>query len=303
MFGRKNNTKSGKRRFSLFYGRLTLHPLFLFFGLWHAATGRLLSFFSIVVCAILHELAHASEAAKHGFAAKEIVLMPYGATIDIDLEGVSAKDDIRIALAGPLCNLMIAAGFLALWWCYPTAYPYTESAFYASLSLALCNLLPAFSLDGGRVVYALLYSLFNAYMPPSKAQKTAKKACCILSLALCAVGVFAFAWHAMKGDLNLSLIAFTLFVAVGLFDKKKTSYSKLDFSNRRAFEHGTPVKHIAVAESCTVKKALSFLSSGDYLVLDVYDKDERYVGSLTQTELSDFFQRATLYTPLCEYFW
>ena len=77
---------------------------------------------------------------------------------------------------------------------------------------------------------------------------------------------------------------------------------KIDFSNRRAFERGIPVKRVAVASSCTVKKAISFLSSGDYLILDVYTDNETYIGSMTQSQLSDFFTLANIDTPLSEYF-
>ena len=302
MRGQKNNPKSGARRFSFFYGKLVIHPLFLLFGVWHAVTGELLVFFSLVLCAIAHELAHAAEAAKHGFASKTILFMPYGATIDIDLNGVHPKDELRISIAGPLCNFLIAIFFLALWWCYPSTYPYTETAFYATLSLALCNLIPAYPLDGGRMLYCGLCLLFNAYLPPSKAQKQAKIITKALSATLCTTGTILFILSAIHRQPNLSLLFFTLFVAVGLFEKKKPTYCKIDFSNRRAFERGIPVKRVAVASSCTVKKAISFLSSGDYLILDVYGDNEAYVGSMTQSQLSDFFAASSIDTPLLEYF-
>ncbi len=302
MLGRKNNQKSGNRRFSFFYGKIVVHPLFLLFGLWHAATGELLLFFSLVVCAIAHEFAHAAEAAKHGFASKTILLMPYGATIDIDLNGVHPKDEIRVSLAGPLCNFGIAVFFLALWWCFPSTYPYTEIAFYATLSLALCNLLPAYPLDGGRVLYCALNLLFNAYLPPTKSQKYAKNITKTLSVTLCGIGLFIFAISAIRHTPNFSLLFFVLFVAVGLFEKSKPTYCKIDFSNRRAFERGIPVKRVAVSSACTVKKAISFLSSGDYLILDVYADNEAYVGSMTQSQLSDFFTLSSIDTQLGEYF-
>ena len=113
MSGRKNKTKSGNRRFSLFYGRLRIHPLFLLLGLWSTLIGEFGVFFCSVLCAILHELAHAAQAAKLGYAAKQLLLMPYGAAIHMDIEDASAKDELSIAIAGPLCNLLIAALFLA----------------------------------------------------------------------------------------------------------------------------------------------------------------------------------------------
>jgi stage IV sporulation protein FB len=300
--GRNKKTKSGNRRFSLFYGRLRIHPLFLLIGLWNTLTGELAVFLCAALCAILHELAHAAQAAKLGYGAKELTLMPYGATIRMDLEDTSVKDELTIALAGPLCNLVIAALFLALWWCFPSAYPYTESAFYATLSLGLCNLIPAPPLDGGRVVYCIAYSLLNKHLPPTKSKKYAKIVGKSLTAAVCAVGLAATVLGVIRGQFYLSLFAFTLFLLISLFERKEAYYVKLDFSDRRAFERGTPITHVAVSCRCTLKKALSFLTPGNYLVLDVYDDEQRFLGSLTQTQLSDFFQKSHLYAPILEYF-
>ena len=100
----------------------------------------------------------------------------------------------------------------------------------------------------------------------------------------------------------LSLGAFTLFLIAGLFSKKNSAYVKLDFSSKKALNRGIPIKHVAIREECSVKKALGFLSAGQYLVLDVYTKKERYLGSITQNELSDFFQKTRLSATLHEYF-
>ncbi len=294
--------KSGRRRFSLFYGRLRIHPLFLLLGLWSTLTGEFAVFFCSVVCAVLHELAHAAQAAKLGYAAKQLMLMPYGAAIRMDIEGASVKDELSIALAGPLCNLCTAALFLALWWCFPSTYPYTETAFYTSLSLGLCNLIPAPPLDGGRVLYCAVYSLLNKHLPPTKAKKRAKLICKISAAIFCGAGAILSVLSAINGAFNLSLAIFSVFLLLSLFGKEEPQYVKLDFADRRAFERGTPIKHVAVSPNCTVKKALAFLSADSYLVLDVYDENDGFLGSLTQTQLSDFFQKNHLYTTLAWYF-
>lgn len=300
MHGRKTKRKSGNRRFSLFYGRLTIHPLFLLFGAWHAITGEFFSFLTVTACALLHELAHAAAAAKIGYAATEIVLMPYGATLTADLDGATAKDEILIALAGPFCNLATAVLFLALWWCFPSAYPYTEAAFSASLSLALCNLLPALPLDGGRVVHRALISLFNTYMPPTNSKKLALTVCRILTLLLCLFGVTVFVIFGFEGIWSFSILTFSLFLAIGAFPRKKPTFIKLQFSQSEALKRGLPLRQIAVSSTCTVKKALAFLSPDSYLLLHVYDESEVFLGTLTQNELSAFFQRAHLYASLGE---
>lgn len=279
-----------------------MHPLFFLFGIWHCISGDLPLFLTIVVCALIHELAHAAAAAKIGYGVERIVLMPYGATLSVDLDGASPKDEIRIAIAGPLCNLLVAAAFLALWWCFPILYPYTEAAFAASLSLVVCNLMPALPLDGGKVMYCGLVCLFNATLPPEKAKKRAFQVCKFCTVFLCVFGVISFVLALKNGVYNLSLAAFTVFLILGLFPKRKSSYFKLDFSNRNAFLRGVPIKRVAVSEECTVKKALTFLSAGSYLVLEVYGKNDGFVGCISQSELSDFFQKSHLYAPLGEYF-
>ena len=155
--GRKNKTKSGSRRFSLFYGRLRIHPLFLLLGLWNTLVGNLGVFFCSVVCAVLHELAHAAQAAKLGYTAKQLLLMPYGAAIRLNnLWETHPLKLIAISLAGPFANLIVSA-FLSL---FLTLVP-AHQALYIPLikngaALAFINLIPALPLDGGRCLSALL---------------------------------------------------------------------------------------------------------------------------------------------------
>ena len=293
---------SGKRRFSLFYGKLIIHPLFLLFGVWYAVTGELFSFLSVTACALLHEAAHAAAAERIGYATDEIVLMPYGATLTADLDGASAKEEILIALAGPFCNFAVAIVFLALWWCFPALYPYTETAYLTSLSLGVCNLLPALPLDGGRVLHRTLIALFGLCSPPAKARRLALLVCRIITLSFCALGLIFFTLSVVNGETNFSLLAFSVFLAIGAFTSKKSSFVKLNFSFSSALERGIPLRQIAVSSACTVKKSLAFLSPDCYLLLHVYDEKEHFLGTVTQNELSDFFTKTGLYATLGEYF-
>lgn len=134
----------------------TIHPLFLLFGVFYALTGRFFLFLTYTLTAVMHEFAHAAAAARVGYRLRRIVLMPYGAIIRGDLEGISFKDEIFVALAGPLANAAAALGFIALWWLFPDAYPYTDTAAFASLGIAAVNVLPAYPLDGGRVLFCAL---------------------------------------------------------------------------------------------------------------------------------------------------
>ena len=136
--------------------RLRLHPLFILVGVYYVCTGSPFVFLGSCIVALQHECAHAFSASKLGYRLHAIVLMPFGAVLDGDLCDASIQDEIAIALAGPLCNLLTALAFGALWWFFPDLYAYTDTAFYLSLSVAIINLLPAYPLDGGRVLRGCL---------------------------------------------------------------------------------------------------------------------------------------------------
>ncbi|HEV3205809.1 MAG TPA: site-2 protease family protein [Terriglobales bacterium] len=124
-------------------------------------------------CVLAHELGHALVANRSGLRAKFIILLPIGGITQMDDSqpavdpGQTAwKRDIKIALAGPLTNLLIAvvsgAILLAfvpqanLWtWPYVHSSNLLRSLVWMNLYLAGFNLLPAYPMDGGRVLRAL----------------------------------------------------------------------------------------------------------------------------------------------------
>ncbi len=298
-FLQKTRKKRRERRFFV-------HPLFFLVGIWFCFIGKLPLFLMSAVVALQHECAHAFAAARLGYRLNRVVLMPYGAVIDGDLKSLSLKDEFTVALWGPLANLLTAGFFVALWWLYPTAYAFTDTACYASLSIALVNLLPAYPLDGGRILKSLLAVAFeNAGYPPVRAEKLSGRIC--RSITFCFAGGLAvlFAVFATQGKLNATLLLFALFLFFGGIGNGKESaavYGKIDFSFKSAFARGAEIKRYAVSTQNTVKTALKFLSKGNYLILDLYNEEERYVGSLTQTQLFECFEKESLYATLGEIF-
>ena len=93
------------------FSHIRLHPTFIAVGIWYCFTGELFSFFLSCIVALQHECAHAFAAARLGYKLDKVVLMPYGAVIDGDLSGITLKDEITVAVWGPLCNLLTAVFF------------------------------------------------------------------------------------------------------------------------------------------------------------------------------------------------
>ena len=89
-----------------------LHPLFLFTGFIFIILGETLAFFVYFIVVVLHEIAHAVVAQRLGYGLNKIYLLPFGAMLDINQNFVTREDEIKVALAGPSFNFILA--FLCL---------------------------------------------------------------------------------------------------------------------------------------------------------------------------------------------
>lgn len=263
-------------------GRFRIHPLFLLVGAIYACTGELFVFFLSTLVALEHECAHAFAAARLGYRLNEVVLMPYGAVIDGDMEGISFGGETYVAVCGPLCNALTALFFVALWWLFPVTYPYTDIACYASVWTAAVNLLPAYPLDGGRVLFALIAKRAG--------EKKARTICRAVTVVTAACLVVSFVVLLRRGEFQFGLLTFSLFVFFGAFGNGSGGkYQKIDFSAKKAMERGVELKTVALLASCPVVKALSFCERGKFLVVEVYDEKEEKIASFDQNELAELF--------------
>ena len=273
-----------------------LHPLFLAVGVWYAFTGELFLFLISTLVAVQHECAHAFAAAKLGYKLRTIVLMPFGAVIDGDIRGISFKDELYVAFCGPLCNLLTAVFFVALWWFMPTMYAFTDTAFYASLSIGIINLLPAYPLDGGRILQCSLACLFSKKeAQQAKAERKAELFSRFLGLLFSSALLLVFFVQCAHNKPNLTLLAFSLFLFFGaLGSKEKTAvYEKIDFSFCPSLERGVEVRHVAILDTCPIKDVFRFFTQRSYLILEVYDKKGQHLFNLPQNLLAELFFAST----------
>ena len=291
------------------HGLFRLHPLFVVVGVLYCFTGELFLFLLSALVAIQHECAHAFASAKLGYKLNKIVLMPFGAVIDGDLRGISFKDEMFVALCGPLCNLITAGFFVAIWWLVPTVYAFTDTACYSSLAIGLVNFLPAYPLDGGRIVRCALARAFLKIQPKeNEAVKKAEAICRVITLLFSVFFLLIFILQCIEKKPNFTLLAFGSFLFIGGLGNpdKNAVYDKIDFSAPPILKRGVEIRRVAVVQDCPIKDTLHFIVRGCYLVLEVYDENERLLFTLSQNKLSQLFVLAktpyeTLGTLYAEY--
>ncbi len=238
------------RSFSIHVGRLfgvevRLHltflilPLFFFWTEYnanHPANGsRDLALVGIVLaCVGIHEAAHMLVARRFGLIAKAVILLPLSGVTVFDesraepQSGAAAwKREVRIALTGPLVNLVFAALAAAVifetvpgvkLWELPPLRPSNlpRSLVWANLYLAGVNLLPAYPLDGGRVLRAF----FARTMDPAAATRRAVSISHAIAMVLMVAGLFSNAW--------LAVVGFIIFSAAQLEERAVIFQSVLD---------------------------------------------------------------------------
>lgn len=121
---------------------------------------------AVFLCVLLHEFGHALMAKRFHFKTKYITLLPIGGLAQMEKLPDDPKQELWVAIAGPMVNIVIAGILLVFLPSIDNFDPETFTAigpdnffvflFSVNLILALFNLLPAFPMDGGRVLRALL---------------------------------------------------------------------------------------------------------------------------------------------------
>jgi Zn-dependent protease len=201
------------------HGTFWLLPLFVlvggvFGGDLSGAVGEVALLFAVFGCVALHEVGHALAAQYYGVRTRDITLYPIGGVASLERMPEKPLQEIVIALAGPAVNLMIAAGLFVGILGGAVAFPGSLSVSHldpfdgfvvrlleVNIGLLLFNLIPAFPMDGGRVLRAAL--------SVGMTRLDATKAAVGVGTVLAVVGGLAGLWY---GHLMLTFVAVVVFL-------------------------------------------------------------------------------------------
>ena len=175
-----------------------------------SAINTLLLLFALFTCVSLHELTHSIMAQRYGIHVRQILLTPIGGIASMDRMPESPRQEALMSIAGPAFNLVVATlVFAFIYWlpgiefivnpfdpftiedigANPTVFTqFTVMLFKVNLALGLFNLLPAFPMDGGRVLRALLAMSGRSY---ARATVLAMRVSTVLLVLLGLAGVAA----------------------------------------------------------------------------------------------------------------
>ena len=163
----------------------------------------------VIFCALIHELGHISAIYLLKAGISEISFLPFGAEIKMK-NSVGYLQDFIIAISGPLSNLLLSGFF----WCIYLLQPHPVPLFgvISSLFLAIINLVPVKSFDGGRCIRSVAFS----FMEYEKALRFIKISELLSLLVLTFLSFLAVRYSYF----NISLCAICIYLFICVYSAK-----------------------------------------------------------------------------------
>ncbi len=245
---------------------------------------------SIFFCVILHEFGHALAARKFGVQTFDIIMTPIGGIARLERMPEGRGEEFWVAIAGPVVNFIIVGliwlGYailqrevfplfsLSFWNFNEEATSYFKIILLANGYLGTFNLLPAFPMDGGRI----LRSLLSLKMDRSKATQ-------IASYAGQAIAILMFGFGVMRSRPTLTLIGVFIFFAAR--QENKALQRQTWLSKTKASDIMEPIEHVFHSgQSMTDAKEKMKDLKGDSFI--VWSRPDVPIGYITRDSLTNF---------------
>lgn len=228
--------------------KFNVNPAFFIILIWLIFATDIIVAVSYFLVILIHELGHYYVAKYCGYKLSKFSLSPYGVSLSYYGQTLEQKDEIYIALAGPVVNLVVALITVAFWWIFPTFYLVSYNFVEVNLIIALTNLLPAFPLDGGRV----FVSLFSNIVERRKALKIT-----IIFNVVLSVMFFILFFIFCFINFNPTYLLFAVFLTMGVLDLNFLSkYEKINVFNKKMKNFSKP-KIYVINENVKLKDILN----------------------------------------------
>lgn len=270
---------------------IKVHVTFLLLVAWYAwsawhqggtaaaveSVGFLLALFG---CILAHEFGHILMARHYGVRTPDVILLPIGGMARLERIPEQPRQELLIALAGPLVTLVIAAGLAGVLSAagVPLSFrafvaadqPFIPTLMWVNVGLLAFNLLPAFPMDGGRVLRALLAGRLGF----ERATRIAARVGQGVAVVLGVLGLY--------GNAMLVLIAVFVFLGAG---------AEASMVERRSLARGVTVGDMMVTRFDTIaihaplSQAVSLLLATEQREFPVVDNLGRLEGLLTRDNL------------------
>lgn len=291
-------------------------PLLIGWSAWStagpaAAVGAVLFVLALFGCVVLHELGHALAARRYGIGTRDITLLPIGGVARLERMPRASLQELVIALAGPAVNVVIAAAIAAGLWLQGGSLAtvlggdllhgsFLVRLMWANVALVLFNLLPAFPMDGGRVLRAAL----SMRLSHTRATEIAAGIGQAMAIAFAAFGLYfggwtlvlvaAFVYFAGRGEVAMARLE-SATAGMYVSDLMQQQFQTISASARVA-DIAPQLPFTSQQDFPVVRgrELVGMVSAGDVIASMAAGDGGREVASLMQPGVAPIDRRATL---------
>lgn len=284
-----------------------VHISFLLLVIWFSwgyyqagQTAQAALYGAIFICTVfgivvLHELGHALTARYYGIQTKDITLFLFGGVARLERMPDDPKKELVVALAGPAVNVVLAG----VCYLFLTEIPKLENyqrfdevfknfvgdLFYINIVLAVFNMIPAFPMDGGRVLRAIL-AMFMDYVRATQLAASLGQA---LAIGLGLYGLMIGAYMAV-------FVAFFVWIAAS---------QEAHVASIRSALAGVPVARAMIRQFQVLSPHQPLAEAGDQILGGFQQdfpvvEDGRVVGMLLARDIFDAFRNDRESSPVAE---
>lgn len=289
----------------LFGSEVRIHITFFLLLLWigiagyaqggpAAAVSSIIFIIAIFACVVAHEFGHVLVARRFGYKTPDITLLPIGGMARLEAMPEEPRQEILVALAGPAVNVVIAGILVVFLGARPDAQALgaladPEVSFLARLAsvnlfLAIFNLIPAFPMDGGRVLRAALAIIYP------RARATAIAATAGQGVAI----MFGFL-GLLSGNVLLVFIAIFIYMAAA---GESAQVSMTEVARSMGVREGMITVFESLKPGATLGDAADALIRTTQHEFPVTDNDGHLAGFLTREALAVALAKGDRTTPV-----
>jgi len=284
----------------------TLGLFFLFF-IWLAfrealsipSVSLLLGFIiSLYICILLHEFGHSLTAKRYGVKTRDIILSPIGGLARLESIPENPFQEFKVAINGPLVNLAIASILAAI--LYISEMPFIveiingvvridssnflQWLMYMNVGVFLFNLIPAFPMDGGRILRSLLSLKMNRTRATFWASILGK---------FFAVGFVVYALYA--GYFMLIIIGPFIYLMAGQ-EYRQVKLSEIMKATQLSSIVRSPFTKVYQEDE--ISNFIKMASKSEEASFLVYDKEENITGSLPELFVEEILKNPNNYMQI-----
>ena len=255
-----------------------LMPLLMLF------TGFIAEYAAAFVSITLHETGHLVLALTRGLLPDSMTLTPVGFSMAIDDRSCRRAELIKIYLAGPVVNLLIFGATTLAGLAYPAHQKYLDLWAATNLYLALFNLLPAYPLDGGRILREALAGKLGLFASARIARRLAAG----LSAAMLLFGIYqthlaACNFILVITGLHILFLLYSERMETAFMNIKQILYRRTRFLKKGVY----PARDLVAAKSARLDEILKNMDFDRFHLIHVLDDDLKLVRVFTESEIMD----------------